>query len=87
METRNGLAVYGVVTRSFGAAEGAAALAMASSLPRSSKTIGGDKGYDTQDCVIELRELGITPHVEQNACDTGKTKRRSVIDPVIEAIA
>ena len=44
------------------------------------KTMGGDKGYDTRDFVMELRELGITPHVAQNAYDTGKAKRRSAID-------
>lgn len=80
MENRNGLAVDGTLTRSSGAAEGAAALAMASDLPAKSKTVGGDKGYDTKDFVMELREFGITPHVAQNAYDTGKAKRRSAID-------
>jgi len=88
MENRHGLAVDGVVTRSSGAAEGAAALAMASDLPTSSKTIGGDKGHDTQDFVMELRELSITPHVAQNAYDTGKAKRRSTdIQPVIRVMS
>lgn len=80
MENRNGLAVDGALTRSSGAAECATALAMASDLPAKSKTMGGDKGYDTRDFVMELRELGITPHVAQNAYDTGKAKRRSAID-------
>jgi hypothetical protein len=39
------------------------------------RTLGGDKGYDTQDFVRELRERNVTPHVAQN--DTG---RRSAID-------
>ena len=80
MENRHGLAVDGVVSRSSGAAECAAALSMASDLPSKGKTIAGDKGYDTQDFVMELRELGVTPHVAQNAYDTGKAKRRSAID-------
>ena len=38
-------------------------------------TIGGDKGFDTQDFVAEMREINVTPHVAQN--DRG---RRSAID-------
>ena len=30
------------------------------------KTLGGDKGYDTGDCVAALRQRGLTPHVAQN---------------------
>ena len=30
------------------------------------KTLGGDKGYDTRDCVADLRRRGVTPHVAQN---------------------
>ena len=30
------------------------------------KTLGGDKGYDTGDCVAVLRRRGVTPHVAQN---------------------
>jgi IS5 family transposase len=38
-------------------------------------TVGGDKAYDTQDFVAEMRRQGVTPHVAQN------TKgRRSAID-------
>ena len=43
-------------------------------------TLAGDKGFDTADFVAELRERRITPHVAQNAYDTGKAKRRSNID-------
>jgi transposase len=39
------------------------------------KTLGGDKGYDTQDCVANMRERRVTPHVAQNT-----SKRRSAID-------
>jgi hypothetical protein len=80
MENRNGLAVDGTLTRSSGTAECATALSMASSLRSKGKTMGGDKGYDTRNFVMELRELRITPQVAQNAYDTGKAKRRSAID-------
>ena len=30
------------------------------------KTLGGDKGYDTRDCVADLRRRRVTPHVAQN---------------------
>jgi len=29
-------------------------------------TLGGDKGFDAQDSVAELREVNVTPHVTQN---------------------
>jgi hypothetical protein len=38
-------------------------------------TLGGDRAYDTQAFVGELRELQVTPHVAQNT-----TNRRSAID-------
>ena len=38
-------------------------------------TLGGDKNYDTQEFVKELRGMNITPHVAQN-----NTNRRSAID-------
>ena len=39
------------------------------------KTLGGDKGYDTRDCVDDIRERRVTPHVAQNT-----SNRRSTID-------
>ena len=30
------------------------------------QTLGGDKGYDTRDCVADLRRRRVTPHVAQN---------------------
>src|SRR5688572_22555001 len=39
------------------------------------RTLGGDKGYDTRDCVDDMRERRVTPHVAQNT-----TNRRSAID-------
>ena len=38
-------------------------------------TLGGDKNYDTQEFVKELRGMNITPHVAQN-----NTNRRSAVD-------
>jgi hypothetical protein len=80
MENRNGLAVGGVLTRAAGTAEVAAALHLAQGLPPGPKTLGADKGYDRRDLVMELRELGVTPHVAQNAYATERATRRSAID-------
>jgi hypothetical protein len=80
MENRNGLAVDAELTRAAGSAERLAALAMAENLPAGHKTLGADKGYDTHDFVMELRELGITPHVAQNAYETATARRLSAID-------
>jgi hypothetical protein len=38
-------------------------------------TVGGDKGYDTEDFIGEMREINVTPHIAQT--DNG---RRSAID-------
>jgi hypothetical protein len=77
MENRNGLIIDTEVMIASGTAEREAALRMLDRLPPSPRrrTLGGDKGYDTQDFVRELRERNVTPHVAQN--DTG---RRSAID-------
>ncbi len=29
------------------------------------KTLGGDKGYDTRQCVKAIRDRGVTPHLAQ----------------------
>ena len=29
-------------------------------------TLGGDKGYDAADFVMELREINVTPHIARN---------------------
>ena len=36
------------------------------------KSAAGDKGFDTEDCVAGLRQLGVTPHVAQN--DTNRNR-------------
>ena len=76
MENRQGLFVDTRLTKVSGHAERLAALDMIE--PRANKpkslTLGGDKGFDAADFVIELREINVTPHIAQN------TTRRSAID-------
>jgi transposase len=78
MENRHGLLVDFQVTHATGTAERdivPALLDQAKERHFRPKTLGGDKGYDTRDCVADLRERGVTPHVAQ------VTKgRRSAID-------
>jgi len=77
MENRNGLIVGAVATRASGHAERLAAIALIE--PHAERpqpiTLGGDKNYDTNDFVMELRERAVTPHVAQN-----DTNRRSAIN-------
>ena len=76
MENRHGLLVNTMVTLADGTAERDAALLMASQIPGGKQvTLGGDKNYDTQELVRDLREIKVTPHVAQN-----NTNRRSAID-------
>ena len=76
MENRNGLAVDAVVHVATGTAERDAAFEMAAQIPGDERvTLGGDKNYDTADCVEKFRGLNVTPHVAQN-----DTNRRSAID-------
>ncbi len=73
MENRNGLIVGAVATRASGHAERLAVLHLLEShADRANKiTVGGDKGFDTQDFVAELREVNATPHVAQNVSARG----------------
>jgi transposase len=76
MENRHGLFVDTRLTRVSGHAERLAALDMIE--PRAERpqaiTLGGDKGFDAADFVMELREINVTPHIARN------TTRRSAID-------
>ena len=77
MENRSGLIVNACLTRADGHAERVAALAMIepyADRPRAI-TLGGDKNYDVEDFVNELRAMQVTPHVAQN-----NSGRRSAID-------
>jgi len=67
MENRNGLLVQTFLTEANGRAERDAALLMAEVIPGGRRvTLGGDKNYDTQEFVRELRGMNITRHVAQN---------------------
>jgi transposase len=76
MENRHGLFVDTRLTRVSGHAERLAALDMIE--PRADRpaaiTLGGDKGFDAADFVMELREINVTAHIARN------TTRRSAID-------
>jgi transposase len=76
MENRNGLIVGTVATRASGHAERLAAVALIEPQAECTPvTLGADKGYDSADFVMELREARVTPHVAQN-----QNGRRSAID-------
>jgi transposase len=75
-ENRNGLVVDTRLTLATGTAERDAAIAMMEQKPVERRvTLSGDKAYDTQAFVENLRALQVTPHVAQNT-----TNRRSAID-------
>ena len=75
-ENRNGLVVDTRLTLSTGTAERDAAMEMMKQKPAGKRlTLGGDRGYDTQAFVEQLRGLNVTPHVAQHT-----TNRRSAID-------
>jgi len=75
-ENRNGLAVNARLTLATGTAEREAALEMAEEIPGVHRvTLGGDKNFDTQDFVRQIRWRRVTPHVAQN-----NTNRSSAID-------
>jgi hypothetical protein len=65
MENRNGLVVDACLTQANGHAERQAALALIE--PHADRpgriTLGGDKNYDVEDFVNELRSMNVTPHV------------------------
>jgi transposase len=76
MENRNGLVVQTTVTPATGTAERDAALALVDAqAPTRRITLGGDKNYDTQAFVQDLRTRQVTPHVAQHT-----TNRISAID-------
>jgi transposase len=78
MENRNGLLADFLVSEATGTAERDAAPELVDQAKERGfrpNTLGGDKNYDTRECVADLRERGVTPHVAQNT-----TNRRSAID-------
>jgi transposase len=67
MENRNGLVVDVRVTHAVGKSEPTAAASMASAIKGKHRvTLGGDKGYDSDDFLRELRDMGVTPHIAKN---------------------
>ena len=74
MENRNGLLTDFQITQATGTAE----RDVVPDLLRGAKerhfrptTLGGDKNYDTRDCVSQMRQTGVTPHVAQNTARRG----------------
>jgi transposase len=87
VENRHSLIVQTAFTQATGRAERQAGISMVKRLKKAltrpthrSKdhriTLGGDKNYDTQGFVAELRDLAVTPHVAQNEANN----RTSAID-------
>jgi transposase len=77
MENRNGLVVDVRVTHATGKAEEEAAASMASAIKGTRRvTLAGDKGYDSDALLRELRDMGITPHIAANTHE----RRTSSID-------
>ena len=79
MENRHGLVVATDVRPPGYEAERDAALALIRTrVPRARRrTLGADKGYDTEHFVTELRRAGVTPHVSPNV---HARRRRSAMD-------
>jgi len=77
MDNRHGLAVATALTPASGTAERATAVALVRTLPerRGRITLGADRGYDSRECVAQLRAAGVTPHIAQQT-----RRRRSAID-------
>jgi len=78
MEHRNGLLVDFQINQATGTAERAIVpdlIDQARERGFRLRTLAGDKGYDTRQCVADLRSRHVTPHVAQNT-----RGRRSAID-------
>lgn len=75
MENRHGLIVDAQATMADGFAEREAATSMLSThwqyAPSRDRTVGADKAYDQADFVAQARQVGVTPHVAQNASRPG----------------
>jgi transposase len=82
MENRNGLAVMGDVTQATGTAERESALDLIDRHRpgRRRITVGGDKGYDVEGFIQELREREVTPHVaiDGHLSRTGKARKTAI---------
>lgn len=77
MDNRHGLAVATALTPATGTAERVTAAQLVRTTPYRHRhiTLGADRGYDTRECVAQLRAAGVTPHVAQQT-----RRRRSAVD-------
>ena len=80
MENRSGMLMDFVVSSATGTAESDAVPVLLDDARQRGfrpKTVGGDKGYDTRQCVKDMRDRGVTPHVAQRAHSAidGRTTR------------
>ena len=69
MENRHGMLVDFQTTQATGTAERNTVPVLVDQAKERGfhpKTLGGDKAYDTRDCVAVLRRRGVTPHVAQS---------------------
>jgi hypothetical protein len=69
MENRNGMLVDFQTTKATGTTERDAVPVLLDEAKERGfhpRTLGGDKNYDTGDCVASMRARGVTPHVAQN---------------------
>jgi len=72
VENRNGLIVNAMAWEASGTAERDTALLMLEELAGDGRvSVGGDKGFDTQDFVAECRHMNVTPHIAQNESRRG----------------
>ncbi len=80
MENRNGLLMDFVVSSATGTAERDVVPVMLDDVRERGfhpKSLGADKGYDTWECVRDMRNRGVTPHVAQrtHSAIDGRTTR------------
>jgi hypothetical protein len=76
VENRNGLIVNAELLEAHGRAERDAALVMLEQIPDNGRiTVGGDKGFDTQEFVKECRRMNVTPMCAERR-QTGRQRHR-----------
>ena len=80
MENRNGLLLDFLVSEATGRAERDAVPGLLDDARERGfrpRTLGGDRGYDTRQCVKAMRDRGVTPHVAQRTHSSidGRTTR------------
>jgi len=72
VDNREGLIVNAELLQANGRAERDAALVMLEQVPGDDRiTVGGDKGFDAAEFIVECRHMNVTPHVAQNTSRPG----------------